>query len=251
MSPFLFVMVLDLAIFRCCELWKSKGMGIKIDETLLSILAFADDILSFSNNPSDLVTLATDLSNALAEIGLSTNWGKCSWTCNVDEDLTIQVQGTLIPFNPARVGFPYLGTLLTLDGRAGVTLDHRISAAWRAFYSRMDVWNSKSSVDSKMKVFKLTIEACALFGCKSWHLTKKERNTLDTTLWHMLRKVRRSGRRPLPDGTVETWLEWWRRTGRDAKKNGWTWGTCTGLRSMLLESGTGLAKSLTCLRMIR
>ena len=84
----------------------------------------------------------------------------------------------------------------------------------------MDVWNSKSSVDSKVKVFKLTIEVCALFGCESWHLTRKERNTLDTTLWHMLRKVLRSVRRPLPDGTVETWLEWWRRTGRDAK-NKW------------------------------
>ena len=83
-------------------------MRIKIDETLLSILAFADDILVFSNNPSGLATVAADLSNALAEIGLSINWGKCSWTCNVDEDLIIQVQGTLIPFNPARVGFPYL-----------------------------------------------------------------------------------------------------------------------------------------------
>ena len=76
----------------------------------------------------------------------------------------------------------------------------------------------ESSADSKVKVFMLTIEACALFGCESWHLTRKGRNTLDTTLWHMLRKVLRSGRWPFPDGTVETWLDWWRSTGRDAKQ---------------------------------
>ena len=102
-------MVLGLAIIRCCDLRKSKGMRIKIDETLLSILAFADDILVFSNNPSGLATVAADLSNALAEIGLSINWGKCSWICNVDEDLIIQVHGTLIPFNPARVSCSILG----------------------------------------------------------------------------------------------------------------------------------------------
>ena len=246
LSPFLLVMVLDLAITRCCELWKSKGMGIKIDEALLSILAFAGDILLFSNNPSDLATMASDLSNALAEIGLSINWGKCSWTCNVEEDLIIRVQGTLIPYSPASTGFPYLGTPLTLDGRAGVTLDHRISAAWRVFYSRVDVWSSKSSVDSKTRTFKLTIEACALFGCESWHLTRKEQNSLDTTLCHMLREVLRS------------WMAQWKLglSGGDAqvampKRNGWTWGTCPGLQSMLLGSGTGFAKSLTCLRMIR
>ena len=197
---------------------ESKGMGIKIGGSLLSILVLADGILFFSDNPSDLAKMASDLSDALAEIGLSINWGKCSWTCNVDGDFIIQPQGILVPYTPACVGFPYLGTLLTLDGRASVTLDHRISAAWRALYSRMDIWNPKSSADSKMKVFKLTTEACAFFGCESWGLTRKERNTLDTTLWHMLRKVLRSGRRPLPDGTVETWPDWWRRTGRDAKQ---------------------------------
>ena len=51
LSPLLFVMVLDLAIIRCCELWRSKGMGIKIGDSLLSILAFAGDILFSVTTP--------------------------------------------------------------------------------------------------------------------------------------------------------------------------------------------------------
>ena len=182
LSPFLLVTVLDGVIKKCLSKWHSQKMGLKLGEHYFSLLAFADDILIFSHKPSELTRMALDLSDALAEIGLTINWGKCSWTCNTDEELSLAVQGNTLPYIPAHAGFPYLGTLLTFDGRSGTTLDHRMSSAWRAFYSRSDIWSSKSSLHSKLHVFRMTVEPCALFGCGSWHLIRQERNTLDTTL---------------------------------------------------------------------
>lgn len=218
LSPFLFVMVLDLVIKRCIQTWTGKGYGIMWHKWLIQLLAFADDILLFAESALQLQKMATDLSVSLATIGLAINWKKCLWTCNREVDYSISVQGVVVSHCAASLGFPYLGSLLTLDGKSSVTLDHRIAASWRAFYARKEVWRSRASFESKVRVFRLVVESCALFGCESWHLTRKERNLLDSTMCRMLRKILNYKRRPQPDGTVETWLEWWRRSGQAAKK---------------------------------
>ena len=58
---------------------------------------------------------------------------------------------------------------------------------------------------------------CILVGSESWHLTRQDRTYLDGVLARMVRKIMGLKRRPSPQG-IETWLEWWRRTGRRAKQ---------------------------------
>ena len=70
---------------------------------------------------------------------------------------------------------------------------------------------------SKLKVFRMTVEPCVLFGCECWHLTRQDRSYLDGVLSKMVRKIMGHKRRCSPHGT-ELWLDWWRRTGRSAKK---------------------------------
>ena len=63
----------------------------------------------------------------------------------------------------------------------------------------------------------MTVEPCVSFGCECWHFTRQDGTYLDGVLSRMVRKIMGHKRRCSPLG-VELWLDWWRRTGRLAKK---------------------------------
>ena len=210
-------MVLNMVLEELTAKWTSKGWGFRLElKDLISHLAFADDLILLAENPAVLAWMAADVSVALSGVGLELNLSKCEWTSTEPETCALHLHGRVIPYTPSREGILYLGSLLTLDGRSKVTLEHRVAAGWRAFFARSDVWKGRGSVIAKLKVFRMTVEPCVLFGCECWHLSKQDRIFLDGVLSRMVRKI--MGRRRLcsPLGP-ETWLEWWRRTGRLAK----------------------------------
>ena len=185
-------------------------------DNLISHLAFADDLILLAEDPSTLALMAADVAEALARVGLELNLTKCEWTSTVEDGSVFRLFGHVVPYTPSSEGLLYLGSLLTLDGRSRVTLEHRVASGWRAFYARSDVWRGRASVLSKLKVFRMTVEPCVLFGCECWHLTRLDRTYLDGVLSRMVRKIM-GHRRRHQSGHLELWLDWRRRTGRLAK----------------------------------
>ena len=95
----------------------------------------------------------------------------------------------------------------------------RLTAAWRGFFSRVDVWKSRAPLTNKLAVLQQTVEQVALFGPEVWTPSCRDRAMLNTTLFRMIRKIMRRGRRPLAGGLLEPWVDWWIRTGRLARKS--------------------------------
>ena len=198
--------------------WNKKGWGFKLDlDNMISHLAFADDLILLAEDPATLALMAVDVAEALARVGLELNFTKCDWTSTVEDRSVFRLFGHVIPYTPSSEGLLYLGSLLTQNGRSRVSLEHRVASGWRALYARSEVWRGRASVLSKLRVFRMTVEPCVLFGCACWHFTRQGRTYLDGVLPRMVRKIMGHKRRYSPLG-MELWLDWWRRTGRLAKK---------------------------------
>ena len=220
LSPLLFILVLNLALRRCNDIWRAQGKGFSLDgKFLLNLLGFADDLLLIAETADQLQAMIVQLNMYLKPLGLEMNFTKCRWASNCPSTSTITCAGTVIPYIPFKDPFPFLGYSHALDGRSKEAMSVRLAAAWRGFFSRMDVWKSKAPLNSKLAVLQQTVEQVALFGSEVWTPSCRDRAVLNTTLLRMIRKIMRRGRRPLAEGYLEPWVEWWIRTGRLARKS--------------------------------
>ena len=140
----------------------------------------------------------------LKPLGLEMNFTKCRWASNSFSTATITCGGILIPHIPFKDPFPFLGYSHTLDGRSKEAMSARLTAAWRGFFSRTDVWKSRAPLKSKLAVLQQTVEQVALFGSEVWTPSCRDRAVLNTTLLRMIRKITRRGRRPLCWGAPRT-----------------------------------------------
>jgi len=74
MSPKLFMASLQ-SIFNKLN-WQEKAFGIKIDNTYLNNLRFADDIVLVAKTPQELQIMVTELHNESSKVGLKMNKNK-------------------------------------------------------------------------------------------------------------------------------------------------------------------------------
>ena len=74
LSPFLFVVVLNMVSVEPTAKWNKKGWGFKLDlDSLISHLAFADDLILVAEDPITLALMAADVAEELARVGLGLN----------------------------------------------------------------------------------------------------------------------------------------------------------------------------------
>ena len=74
MSPKLFIASLQ-SIFSKLN-WQETAFGIKIDNTYLNNLRFADDIVLVAKTPQELRIMVTELHNESSKVGLKMNKNK-------------------------------------------------------------------------------------------------------------------------------------------------------------------------------
>ena len=110
---------------------------------------------------------------------------------NIEEEIEIEiVNGTRIEQaiveSTGKQDFKYLGSWVDTTYE-----DMRIrkGAAWSAMNKMDVVWKSNFSRETKIRLFRATIESVLLYGCETWTLKKTLEKAIDGCYTRMIRKA--------------------------------------------------------------
>ena len=165
------------------------------------------------------------LNDVIAEfdrVGLSLNPDKCAWMADkhcypydggyhgrsiaIGEHLVAQVDKITV-----------LGSVICCDCTEQHPILHRISCAWRCFHKWGHVFRSTASIQAKADFWCKTVLRSLLWGTVTLRGDSFVPTKLDTVQNDMFRRMLGLKRRPLPEGGVEPWLQWQKRTLAKAK----------------------------------
>lgn len=168
LSPKLFTLVLE-DIFKTLH-W--EGCGINIEGKRLSNLRFADDIVLFSDNPTDLEAMIQELNNASVRCGLEMNLDKTKIMTNCFNTTSIiKVNDTVIE----RVTkYVYLGQEVVMgkDNQAN-EIDRRIRLAWAAYSKLEFAFRMNFTAVQKARIYDQCILPVLTYGAETWVFTKE------------------------------------------------------------------------------
>uniref|UniRef100_A0A1I7Y6G3 Reverse transcriptase domain-containing protein n=1 Tax=Steinernema glaseri TaxID=37863 RepID=A0A1I7Y6G3_9BILA len=169
LSPLLFITTLQYALHGID--W--KDYGIKINGSLISYLAYADDIVLLSRSTAEAQLMVTALCKETEKIGLKINVKKSKWMVqsrppNPDKELLIHNE----PIDLVS-SFKYLGQTLAWPRNHTKEISQRISAGWGVYAKYKDFLSSRRvPIEMKKKLVELCVKPAILYGCETWSLTK-------------------------------------------------------------------------------
>ena len=82
--------------------------------------------------------------------------------------------------------FKYLGSWINSSEKY---INVRKALAWNTLHSMQTLWNYKTNLPLKRRLFISTVESVLLYGSESWTLNVKQHNSLDGTYTRMLKKA--------------------------------------------------------------
>lgn len=165
--------------------WKKKS-GININGKRVTNLRFADDIILFAKSTRELLEMLQELHTKSKEIGLTMNKDKTKVMTNAPE-IPIRVDTTEIEYTTEYV---YLGQLVTFRQNTKKEINRRTSAAWKAFWSLKSILLEKS-INRKLRfeVLESCIFPILLYGCQTWSLVDKLKQSIQVCQRKMQRKI--------------------------------------------------------------
>ncbi|KAJ4449869.1 hypothetical protein ANN_01275 [Periplaneta americana] len=169
-------------IFRKLK-WK-KRHGININGYRLTNLRFADDIVLFAKNATDLQEMIQELSDCSAHAGLSMNMEKTQVMTN-SQPQPIQVNATRLQYVEDYI---YLGQLVGFKSCMTREIKRRIASAWRAF-CHCNSYYKKLNRKLKLEVLQSCILPTLLYGCQTWKLTVNQKTQIQVCQRKMERKI--------------------------------------------------------------
>ncbi|CAD6189595.1 unnamed protein product [Caenorhabditis auriculariae] len=182
--------------------------GINIDGKILTNLRFADDIVLFANNTSDLSSMLNDLNAVGKKIGLQMNEKKTQWMRNrfCDQGNVILEGRDLLEVN----SYVYLGREVNMTNDLKPEIARRRRAGWAAFNSIKEVtnqlkdpklrahWNTSTDLRQRSQIQDL--EEHIQHGKHRWggHVIRRQddRWSTRTTHWFPRNNKRPLGRPP-------------------------------------------------------
>ena len=202
LSPFLFNAVLEDAIRK----WKLKltNEGLRLgQDTRLTNLRYADDLMIFATSREELVSMVEMLVQELSLIGLQLNGTKTKvlTTSTLQEPSYVEICGTMVAILHGGMTHKYLGRKFpgNLNSRTKVANMHRIQCAWHKlhfflFFSKFHqhkfiLLNKHVSLRLRLKLFHATAFPTAMFGLSSLALTQEHLHKLDVVQRRMLRSI--------------------------------------------------------------
>ena len=82
--------------------------------------------------------------------------------------------------------FLYLGGYINSSRE----INTRIGKSWNALNSLEKIWNSRITIETKVRIFKSSVESILLYGCESWVMNSAAVKKVDGTYTRMLRRVK-------------------------------------------------------------
>jgi hypothetical protein len=183
LAPFLFVVVLDLALRKALDRDPSlmahvgddwgfrlrRRDGSRKPALYVTDMVYADDIALLAPSFAVAQQMLDAVIRETRLAGLRVNAAKTKFLVRGD---LARSEGKLIVDGVSleRVNdFKYLGSYI---GSTDRDIAERCNAASRAFGRLVPVWKAPLSVATKLLVFKVTVEPILLYGCETWALTK-------------------------------------------------------------------------------
>ena len=130
-SPFLFILVTEMALASLHDSWAKRGLGYLFDGLWLPDVAYADDVVLLAMSITDLQIILLEVEKAFAAVGLTLNLGKTNFTSTLAcEGKTLELSGHTVKWSPR---LTFLGTVITLCSNDDEAIRARMTRAMSAF----------------------------------------------------------------------------------------------------------------------
>jgi len=172
LSPILFNVVLEKVIR---EIKMGPNEGIRLQDTSIGLLAYADDIVLMEESQNRLKTLFNRLYKVASKVGLSVNEGKTEYMFSSRRGLPFCQSIKIDQYEFKRVEqFKYLGSILTEKNNVANEVAARIQDGNKC-YGLFKVLSSRA-VSQRMKeqLYASLIRPVVLYGSETWPLKKMD-----------------------------------------------------------------------------
>ena len=205
LSSLLFNACLEDLFQQLKQQWSQKSYGIQLgttNNTRLTNLRFADDILLLAPTLPQLTKQLCDLQQAAARYGLEIHPDKTKILSNVtkrrgrDARTNADINGSTVQILPYNDNTKYLGRKLTCNDYHITELNNRVASAWRKFHTLRHELTSKTyKLQSRLQLFDATVTPTMMYASGAWTLNKQMLTTLKRTQRKMLRLIVSTPRR--------------------------------------------------------
>ena len=151
---------------------------------MLADLDCVDDIALLVNTIKSAQDLLNRVEKACQDVGLFLNAPKTKYMHLNPSTNTSLVSSDGSPIELVQ-DFKYLGGYTD----SGYDMNTRIGQAWSTLDSLDKVWKAAVKKETKLKVFKASVETILLYGSESWTLNVARSKKLDGSYTKMLRTV--------------------------------------------------------------
>ena len=179
LAPFLFIVVIDWVMTNSQTgqtkfITKPSRSRWRYPAERLGDLEFADDISLMENEKEGAQDQLDRLSHTAKETGLIINSDKTKFLAiNTAGETKLQLDGKDLE----KVDdFQYLGSYV---GSSEKDFNQRKGKAWAAFWKLKNIWDSKASLRTKLRLFSSSVLSVLLYGSETWVLTPKLRQQLN------------------------------------------------------------------------
>jgi len=154
--------------------------GVSFGQHSFTDLDFADDVCLLAEMLKLLVPALETMASEAARLGLEVNWLKTKVQAlgsRKDEPTTVSVLGNQVAVVDE---FVYLSSLLHSTTQSSPDVARR-NAITRAAMQNLDnqIWKSKISVNTKLKLYNTCILPIFLYGSECWAVTKNDVRKID------------------------------------------------------------------------
>ena len=224
-SPILFNSVLEQVMRKVKLRWSEKKYGVQlghVNSAIVTNLRFADDILLVGRSLPQIKRMLADVIDEGKKIGLELHPQKTKIQHNGigygSAVASVTVQGMIIEVLEPSRSTMYLGRAMSFTNAHSTELHHRLSKAWAKFgLFRNELTDRSVPLGLRLKLFQSILTPTVLYGCSSSVLTSAMEDKLRSTQMKMLRTIL-GRRRLITDGGLESWVDWVKRTTREARQ---------------------------------
>ena len=238
-------------MFACNKYGVQMGFGNadSKDETRLTNLRFADDVLIVGSSLKQVTEMLTLLKAETGKCGLELHPDKTKIISSTNRqnrprNKSTKVGDMRIEILARNSALKYLGRQITFDDAQRVELSSRIRGAWAKFMEHKDELTRKTyALSDRLRLFDAVVSPTVLYGSETWTLTKEMERSLKTTQRRMLRAILGQGRRKIQEqieratpaeseeeGTdvipeqdsrdmLEPWIEWIKRVTHNVESS--------------------------------